>query len=299
MISENLAQLLQITISGLSMGGVYALVALGFVLIYQATDVINFAQGELMMVGAYVCFQLIASYRIPYVWAFLITLAFMALLGVIVEILLLRRMVGEPIFSVIMVTIGLASIMKGMVVFIWGPSYRRFPSSIGDRFITIADLSVFYVHIFTLVTVACLVVIFFIFFKYSMTGIAMRATAEDQDTALLIGVSVKRIFSLSWGIAAVVASVGGIFYAELKILDPSMSHFGLKAFPAAILGGIDSILGAVVGGLAIGVIENLAGSYVGDFIVVGFKEIVPFIVLILVLMIRPYGLFGTKDIERV
>lgn len=299
MISEGFGYLLQSIISGLSVGSVYAIVALGFVLIYKATDVINFAQGELMMAGAYICFFLITTYEIPYAAAFLLTLAFSAMLGMLIEIVVLRRMVGEPIFSVIIVIVGLASVMKGMIVFIWGPQIQRFPSPLSGKFLSIGGFSVFQAHLFTLATVLCLVIMFYFFFKHSMTGIAMRATSQDQDTALLMGVSVKRVFSLSWAIAAVVASVGGVFFAGLKGLDPTMSAFGLRAFPAAILGGMDSIIGAICGGIIIGLIESLSGAYLGDFIVSGFKDIVAFLVMILVLVVRPYGLFGTKEIERV
>ncbi|MFC1822312.1 branched-chain amino acid ABC transporter permease, partial [Thermodesulfobacteriota bacterium] len=192
MLTEGTAYFLQTFISGLSIGSLYAIVALGFVLIFKATDVINFAQGELMMVGAYFCFYLITAFQIPYVPAFLMTLIFSALLGIIIEVLILRPMVGQPIFAVVMVVIGLASVMKGLVVFIWGASFHRFPSPLTEKFFSFGDFNIFQSHIFTLLTVLCLVVIFSLFFKYSMTGIAMRATSQDQDTALLMGISVIR-----------------------------------------------------------------------------------------------------------
>jgi branched-chain amino acid transport system permease protein len=295
----NLQIFFQLVLSGVIVGSIYGLVALGFVLIYKATDVVNFAQGELMMLGAYVCYYLITSHHIPFIPAFLITLLFSALLGVLTEILILRPMVGEPIFSVIMITVGLATLLRSIVGLFWGHDTYAFPSPFSEKAIDIFGLSVLPVEITTMFTALGLFILFFLFFKYSKMGLAMRATAFDQRYAFLMGISVRKIFSLSWVLASVVASIGGIFLASITALQTDMSFIGLKVFPAVVLGGIDSIAGAILGGLIIGLTENLAGGYLSQIFGSGVKELSAFFILLLVLMIKPYGLLGKKEIIRV
>ena len=299
MDSINLQIFFQLVLSGIIVGSIYGLVALGFVLIYKATDVVNFAQGELMMLGAYVCYYLITSHHIPFIPAFLITLLFSALLGILTEILILRPMVGEPIFSVIMITVGLATLLRSIVGLFWGHDTYAFPSPFSEKALDIFGLSVLPVEITTMLTALGLFILFFLFFKYSKMGLAMRATAFDQRYAFLMGISVRKIFSLSWVLASVVASIGGIFLASITALQTDMSFIGLKVFPAVVLGGIDSIAGAILGGLIIGLTENLAGGYLSQIFGSGVKELSAFFILLLVLMIKPYGLLGKKEIIRV
>ena len=295
---ESLKFFIEILIGGLAIGSVYALIALGFVIIYKATSVVNFAQGELMMMGAYISFALVLQFKIPFIYAFILTLIFSAGLVVIVEMLVIRPMVGEPAFSVVMITIGLAIIFRALAGIIWTHEEWLFPSELANATVSIKGINIALVHLWTILVAMIFLVIFFVFFRFTNLGVGMRATAEDQDTALLMGIDVKKIFALSWAIAAVVASVAGIFFANMHVLHPFMGFVGLRAFPAVILGGLDSINGAIIGGLIIGVIENLSGGYIDPYIQ-GMKEIIPWIILIIVLMVRPYGLFGTKEVERV
>jgi branched-chain amino acid transport system permease protein len=284
----------------LVIGSVYALVALGFVLIYKATSVINFAQGEFVLMGAYICLWVIADMRIPFVWAFLITMAFSVVLGLLVERLMLRPLIGEPIITVIMVTIGLATVLKSIVTLFWGTQIKVFPQIFPQEPLRFHGIVVSEVYLWTFGFALFFMAVFAAFFKYSRAGIAMRATADDQQVAQSMGISVKRIFAISWCIAAAVSAVGGILLiGNINGINITLADFGLKVFPAVILGGLDSIVGAIIGGLAIGILENLMGGYLDIYFGGGVKEVAPFVVLVVILMIKPYGLFGTVEIERV
>jgi branched-chain amino acid transport system permease protein len=289
----------QLIITGLVIGSIYALLALGFTLIYKATDVVNFAQGELLLVGAYICLHTTVSYNVPFLASFFLTLIFTFLMGFFIEKIFLRRMIGEPIISIIMLTIGLSSVLRAIVTIIWGTDTRTFPEVFSQAPIMVFGLSISRVYIYSIFAVAIFLGLFTVFFKKSKVGVAMRAVASDQQAALSMGIDVKRIFALSWAIAAVVSAVGGIFLGNINGINTSLSHFGLKVFPVVILGGLDSIIGAIVGGLIIGVLENLAGGYIDPLIGGGAKELFPFFIMILVLMIKPYGLFGTVEVEKV
>ncbi|MBT8763199.1 branched-chain amino acid ABC transporter permease [Desulfohalobiaceae bacterium Ax17] len=291
---------LHLFINGLVVGSIYSLVALGFVIIYKATKVVNFAQGELVMVGAYVCFALTVQAHIPFIWSFLLTLAFSVILGLCVERLVLRPLIGEPIISVIMVTVGLSSVLKALVQVIWGTQIRVYPQVLPNEPIMIMGLPVAPVYIAAFVLSALLFTIFSLFFKFSSLGIAMRATAFDQQAAQSMGIGIKNIFALSWCIACVVSSIGGIILGNINGINSQLGTLGLKVFPAVILGGLDSLLGAALGGLIIGVLENISDGLAKEFLNLGgFKEVASFIILILILMIKPYGLFGSKEVERV
>jgi branched-chain amino acid transport system permease protein len=294
-----MTEFIQILLNGMSLGSIYAIVALGFVLIYKATDVFNFAQGELMMVGAYVCYTLMVHLELSYWLSFLLTFCFCFVFGMAIEILILRPLLGKPIFSVIMVTVGLAVILQGTVSLIWGDDVYNFPKFFSDKALRFPGISLRPTDIWVFVTTFFLVIGFYMFFRRSKLGLAMRGTANNQDIALLMGINVKRVFSLSWAIAACIAAVGGACYANVLFLAPDMSHIGLKAFPAAILGGLDSIPGAIIGGIIIGVCETLAGGYIDQLVGGGVREITSFIILIAILMVKPYGLFGKEKIIRV
>ncbi|MBZ4672847.1 branched-chain amino acid ABC transporter permease [Deferribacterales bacterium Es71-Z0220] len=290
---------LQLIVAGIVMGSIYAIVALGFTLIYKSTGVVNFAQGELLLVGAYICLHLTVEYRLNFVASFIITILFMFFFGFFIEKIFLRKMIGEPIISIIMLTIGLSSVLKSVVQLIWGTNTKTFPQIFPEEPLIIGEISISYVYIFSIISVSIFLALFTIFFKKSKVGIAMRAVASDQQAALSMGIDVKRIFALSWAIAAVVSSVGGILIGNINGINTSLSQFGLKVFPVVILGGLDSILGAIVGGLIIGILENLAGGYIDPLIGGGAKEVFPFIFMIIILMIKPYGLFGTVEVEKV
>ncbi|MFH1081834.1 MAG: branched-chain amino acid ABC transporter permease [Pseudomonadota bacterium] len=291
--------LLQLTVTGLAWGSVYACIALGFVLIFKATDIFNFAQPELMMLGAYMAFTLIIYLKLPFVVAFFVVLILMGLIAAILEMMVVRPMVGEPVLAVIMVTLGLANVLRGFTGLIWGYEELQFPTPFPDEPVLLFGAAVNQAEIYTIIATAILLIIFFLFFKYSDTGISMRATAEDTSTAFLMGINVKRVFTSSWIIASIVATIAGIFLASFTFLEPIMGFTGLKALPAIILGGMDSVHGAIIGGLIIGVAENLAGFYLEDYLGSGMNDVAAYVIVLIVMMIRPYGLFGTKEIERV
>lgn len=290
---------LQLVVAGVVIGSIYAIVALGFTLIYKSTGVVNFAQGELLLVGAYICLQLSVEYKLNFVASFLITLVFMFLFGLLIEKIFLRKMIGEPIISIIMLTIGLSSVFKSIVQLVWGTNTRTFENAIPHEPVSLFGINISVVYIFAIGAVSFFLILFTIFFKKSKIGIAMRAVASDQQAALSMGIDVKKIFALSWAIAAVVSTVGGVFLGNINGINTSLSYFGLKVFPVVILGGLDSIGGAIVGGLVIGILENLAGGYIDPLIGGGAKEVFPFIFMTIVLMIKPYGLFGTVEVEKV
>jgi branched-chain amino acid transport system permease protein len=291
---------LQLFINGLVIGSIYALVALGFVIIYKSSSILNFAQGELLMLGAYVCLAIFTTYRVPFVAAFALTLGFSVVLGVLMERVLLRPMIGEPVISVIMVTLGLSSILKAIVQGIWGTDIRPYPEIFPTRPVQIGPLPVSQGYLYSVLSVAVLLLVFSAFFKFSRAGIAMRATAFSQQVSLSMGISVKRIFALAWSIATVVSAVGGVLLGGIRGgVDGALALFGLKVIPVVILGGLDSVLGAIVGGVVMGVLENLAGGYLDPVLGGGVKEVAPFIALVAILTVKPYGLFGKVKIERV
>ena len=291
---------LQLFINGLVVGGIYSLVALGFVIIYKATKVVNFAQGELVMVGAYMCFALTVQFHIPFIWAFLMTLVFSVLLGLAIERMVLRPLIGEEHISVIMVTIGMSSVLKSLVQLFWGTQIKVYPQVLPSEPVVIAGLPVAPVYIAAFILSAVLFAIFSVFFKYSRTGVAMRATAFDQQAAQSMGIGIKNIFAMSWCISCIVSAVGGVILGNINGINSQLGHLGLKVFPAVILGGLDSLLGAALGGLIIGVLENVCDGAARQLLGLGgFREVAAFIILVIILMIKPYGLFGTKEIERV
>ncbi|TCJ02734.1 branched-chain amino acid ABC transporter permease [Cytobacillus praedii] len=294
-----MAFFLQMLVTGIVVGSVYALVALGFVLIYKSSDAINFAQGEFLLIGTYVCLTLITAYNIPFIVALFIALMFSAVLGFVIERIVLRPFIGEPVISMIMATIGLSSALAGLVHIIWGHETRVFPQIFPEAPVRLGEVVISPVYIWSLVIVIIMLIIFTFFFKYSKLGIAMRATADDQQAAMSMGISVKTIFAVSWAIAAVVSAVGGILLGNINGVNASLSAIGLKVLPVAILGGLDSIPGAIIGGLIIGVIETMTGGYLDPLVGGGLKEVMPFIILVFILMFKPYGLFGKKEIERV
>lgn len=288
---------MQFLLSGLSMGSIYALVALGFVLIYKSTSILNLAQGEFLMMGAYICLSMTLDFGLNFIASFIITMVFSVILGLVVERLVLRPLIGEPIISVIMVTLGLTYILRGVVIMLWGNDIRQF-NVFPEQPIDLWGVKLTHLYLWGIGISLLLLTFFAIFFKYSRTGIFMRAVADHQTAAQSMGISVKRVFAISWCIAAVVSSIGGILVGNIAGVGVDISYIGLKVLPAVIFGGLDSILGAIIGGLVVGVLEFLSAGYLDPYIP-AINEVFPFIVLVLVLMIRPYGLFGTEEIERV
>jgi branched-chain amino acid transport system permease protein len=294
--------LLRTLVSGLALGCKYALVALGFVIVFKATGVINFAQASFVLVGGYLTFNAANTWGWSFYLALLFAMAAGALLGMLVEVLILRRMVGEAPFTLVMVTIGILFILDNVVTAIWGPD----PQNLGDPWTTVrrvGDVPIADKDLWTIGFTALVVGGFFLFFRYSPLGLAMRATALDQEAAMAQGISARRVYRVSWAIAGLVAALAGAALAAGSVaLHPGVGLIALVAFPAMILGGMDSPLGAVIGGIVIGLVQQLTSLYgpehlewFGD----GFELVSPYLVMILILLVRPYGLFGTKEVRRV
>lgn len=288
---------LQILVNGISLGFLYALSALGFVMIFKSSSVLNLAHGELLAIGAFVFLVLSTWANLPITLAFAFTLVGTFTLGFVVERFFLRPLIGEELIHVIMLTLGIGIMFKGLLLFIFGGDiheYRAFlPEALSIKWGMIRIPSV---NVATFIIGILFLIIFGFFFKYSSQGIYMRSVADNQTAAQSLGVHVRRVFALSWAIAFIVAAMSGIVLGIINGINVhELSAIGLKVFPVVILGGLDSIGGAILGGLIIGLIETFTGGYVST----SLREIVPFIVLIVILMVKPYGLFGLVEIERV
>jgi branched-chain amino acid transport system permease protein len=289
---------IQLTLSGIADGAILALVALGFVLIFKSSEVINFAQGELLMIGAYLTFATIVQFGLAWPLGVVLAVVLAALAGVLIEQLVLRPLIGEPTISVIMVTIGLSALLRAVIGALWGTAPLPAPTFIPETPIHILGASVSVTKLFAIGIAIVLFGLLTLFFRSSAEGIAMRAVADDQQAALSVGISVKHTWAVAWAIAAVTAAVGGILLASIfGGVGADIGRVGLLVFPVVILGGLDSIAGAIVGGLIIGLLKQYAGGYLPPAL--GMGEVAPFIILVFILLVRPYGLFGQKMIERV
>ena len=292
--------LFQLSMNGLIVGTLYGVVGMCFVLIYKASQIVNFAQGEFLLIGAWVCWWLLTKYHLPFVWGFLATLAFMMIFGFLLQVIVLRPMIGEPVISVIMMTIGLSIFFQALMKWIFGVLPQPYPPVFAVKSVNVLGLEVQTVYLMAMAVSLIIMVGFAWFFKMSRMGLAMRATSYDQQVAQSLGISVRQVFALSWAISAMVSAVAGVVVGVVNGVSSALSFFGIKVFPAVILGGLDSIVGSVLGGLIIGVLENWAQFADSQFLKWGnLYEVAPFYVLIVILMIKPYGLFGKRDIERV
>ncbi|HAR97790.1 MAG TPA: branched-chain amino acid ABC transporter permease [Syntrophus sp. (in: bacteria)] len=288
---------IQLLVNGLSVGFLYGLSAMGFVMIFKSSSVLNFAHGELLALGAFVFLSLHSVVQLPIGWAFLATLTGCFVLGFLIERFFLRPLIGEPLIYVIMLTVGLAAMLRGLLLLIWGGNLRTLPDFLPAWMdIQSGWLRIPPVYMAAILVGVLFLVLFGLFFKYSAQGIFMRSVADNQRAALSLGVHVRRVFALSWGIAALVAGMSGIILGLMNgISVHDLSAVGLKVFPVVILGGLNSISGAVIGGLIIGVLEAFTGGYLSP----SLRDVVPYIVLVVLLLVRPYGLFGLVEIERV
>jgi branched-chain amino acid transport system permease protein len=296
----NLQLLTQLLINGLIVGALYGVVAMSFVLIYKASQVVNFAQGEFLLIGAWICWWLLVKFQVPFFVGMLITLAFMVAFGIALQMLVLRPLIGEPIISVIMVTIGLSTIFQGVMKWAFGTNAQPFPPIFRTQSVEFLGLQIQTAYIMSVAVSLAMMAAMAWFFQASKYGLAMRATAYNQQIAQSLGISVKSVFAMAWAISAVVSAVAGVVVGVVNSVSPALSNYGIKVFPAVILGGLDSIVGAVLGGLIIGLLENFAHYIDSEYLHWGnLYEIAPFYVLIIILMIKPYGLFGTRNIERI
>ena len=294
-----MTQFLNLAVQGLLVGGIYSLFALGFVLIYKSSRVLNFAQGEFLLLGAFVVWSLTVQLGAPLPLAILLSFGVALALGLGVERLMLRPLIGQPILGVIMATLGLAFILRGLWAIIWGAWVRAYPPLFPLKPLNLGGVLVGLEYLWGFVASMAFLGLFALFFKYSRRGLAMRVTADDQDAARSMGVVVKRVFAMAWVIAAMVAMMGGFFLGTIQGLNFSLAGVGLKAFPVVILGGMESIVGLAIAGPIIGMAESLAGGYLDGLVGGGIKEVLPFVIMVIILIIRPYGLFGWKEIERV
>jgi branched-chain amino acid transport system permease protein len=294
--------LLQLLFSGVVLGLVYALAALGFVLIYKASRVVNFAQGQFIAIGAFLAYWAMVSLGAPFLLAAALALALTALLGFGVERVFLKRMVGQPIISVIMATIGLASLLDGLIHLTpFGAGNFSYPTFLPPGGVDLLGVQISYAQLLAAVFTVGFLLAFTWFFQRSTLGVAMRSVADDQMAAMSLGVSVERVFALAWAAAGLTAAAAGIVVGTIAGLNlDGLVHIGLRVFPVVILGGLDSIPGAVVAGILIGVLENLASGFLDPLVPGGgTRDVFPFLVLLLVLWFKPHGLFGTEEIERV
>jgi len=291
---------LALVINGIIVGSIYSVVALGLVLIYKATEVVNFAQGELLMIGAYICLEIIVKTGMPFIPAFLMAMGFMAILALIIERVVLRKMLEAPVMSVIMVTVGIGVILRAVVIFVWKAISIPFPEIFSREGVSLGFITIGQVYIWSFVLTLIFMGLFGAFFKYTRIGLVMRATASSRKAAESMGVPLTKVFALAWVISAVVSCVGGVLAGNIAGLSPELSFSGIKVFPAGSLGGLDSIVGASISGVIIGVLENLGGGYIKDLTGIrGLGPVAPFFVLVGILWVRPTGLFGKKEIERV
>ena len=286
---------ISLTVYGLADGALLALAALGFVLIYKATRVINFAQGEFLLVGAYMFYTGFVVMRLPLILAAVFGVLVAIVLGVVVERFILRPLIGEHAISVIMVTIGLSAVLKSVIQIFYGTAVREQPPILPTGTIQLAGATVPLNRIIVIGIAAIVLFAFSAFFQRSRHGVAMRAVADDQQAALTMGISVKRVFTLAWVLAAVSALIAGVLLADLSAVEQGIAAFGLIVFPVVILGGLDSVPGTVVGGLTIGLLKQYVSGYADP----GLAEVIPYIVLVAILIVRPYGIFGETRIERV
>lgn len=279
----------------MAVGCIYGLVALGFVLIYKATELVNFAQGDLLMLGAFVCYMAVVWWGLDYWLAFLIAVVTIAAFGALLDVVVLRRVIGQPQFAVVMLTIGLGSIFRTFASVTWGSEIYTLPTPFGGVW-QLGGITISQQYLSIIVGTLVLCGALYAFFNFTRIGVAMQATSQNQLAAYYMGIPVKRIFSLIWAISAGVATAAGVLLAPVTLIDINMGlAVALKAFAAAVLGGFGSIPGALLGGIIIGLIELFSGATLPD----GFKDTMPYIVLLVVLAVRPQGLFGKLGRKKV
>jgi branched-chain amino acid transport system permease protein len=293
--------LLQLMVSGFALGMIYALVTIGFVLIFKCSKAFNIAQGQFVMIGGYLGFTFLVTFHLP-IWASLLAAVAVAIvMGLAIERLTLRPLIGQPILAVVMMTIALATILEGLATLIWGGEYKTYHGVLPTITLKIGEISVPPEMTIGLLVSIATVIILMLLFRYTKSGLAMRATAEDEQVVQSAGIKVTTVYALSWVIACVVGVIAGILLGGISGVMIPMSNVGLKALAVALLGGMDSIGGAILAGIILGVAENVAAGYLDPLLPAGggLANVFPFIIIIIVLVFRPHGLFGLAEIERI
>jgi branched-chain amino acid transport system permease protein len=290
-------QFLQLVISGIALGCIYGLIALGFVLIYKATETVSFAQGDLMMLGAFGGMVCMTVLGFPFWLSVLAAMMAMGLMGLLIERALIRPILGQPAFSIVMLTIGVGYVARGLITMIpgIGTDTHVLPVPYKDALVQIGGLIIPVEQLMVMVFTALLCAALFALFRYTKLGIAMQASSQNQLAAYYMGIPVKRLNGLVWALAALMAAIAGLLLAPITFVHANMGFIGLKAFPAAVVGGFTSLPGAIVGGMIIGVVESLAGFYLPE----GFKDIAAYVVVLIMLMVKPNGLFGEQLRKKV
>jgi branched-chain amino acid transport system permease protein len=293
--------LLQLMVSGFALGMIYALVTIGFVLIFKCSKAFNIAQGQFVMIGGYLGFTFLVTFHLP-IWASLLAAVAVAIvMGLAIERLTLRPLIGQPVLAVVMMTIALATILEGLATLIWGGEYKTYHGVLPTITLKIGEISVPPEMTIGLLVSIATVIILMLLFRYTKSGLAMRATAEDEQVVQSAGIKVTTVYALSWVIACVVGVIAGILLGGISGVMIPMSNVGLKALAVALLGGMDSIGGAILAGVILGVAENVAAGYLDPLLPAGggLANVFPFIIIIIVLVFRPHGLFGLAEIERI
>ena len=285
----------QVLFSGLALGSIYGLVALGFAVVYKATDVFNFAQGMFVVCGAFFAVTAITLLGLPFPLAIAAIIGSCAALGVVVHVLLIQPLAGRPMLSVIMLTIALSIVLRAVIEISYGPQGRTLVTPLPASIFLIGGVRISQLHLVAaLVSWACMAG-FFAFFRFTSVGLLMRATADNHEAAVVSGVNVNVMNRLAWAIGSVLAGIGGLFLGQLQIVSTELESIGLLALPAVVIGGMQSIPGAIVGGLLVGLIEQFAGTYISP----KSSDILIYVLLMLILMVRPWGLFGQRELGRV
>jgi branched-chain amino acid transport system permease protein len=298
-MSDELAFLGLLLSNGVLIGLMYSLIALGFVLVYKATDAVNFAQGEFVMIAGFVAVGALTVLGVP-LWASVAAaLAGMVAFGFALERVMLRKLIGRPVIAVVMATIGLAAILRGLGPFGIFQGTRPLPLPLPDEPIILGPLFVPPIQLLGGIVSLLFLGGFGYFFLKSRKGVAMRAVADNQQVAMAMGINVERYFGLAWAMTGIVSALGGILWGNMLGVDVNLALVGFKVFPVVILGGLDSIPGAIIGGLIVGLVENVAAGYIDPYVGGGTKDFAPYVLMIVALMIRPYGMFGKRIIERV
>ena len=297
-MGEDIGFFFALVVSGLSIGLMYSLIALGFVLVYKATDAINFAQGEFVMLAGFLATTALAA-SLPVWGAIAAAIIGMIALSFALERAVLRPLLGRPVVAVIMATIGLAAILRGLPPVTVGAQTKAIPLPIGDEPFVVWTAYIPPIQVLGVVVSIGFLAIFTWFFLKSRMGVAMRAVADNQQVAMAMGINVERYFAIAWAMAGIVSALGGIIWGSMLGVDTQLALIGLKVFPVVILGGLDSIIGAVIGGLIVGLVESLAAGYLDPYVGGGTKDFAPYVLMIVMLMFRPYGIFGKRKIERV
>ena len=298
-MSDALAFFFLLMSNGVMIGLMYSLVALGFVLVYKATDAVNFAQGEFVMIAALAVALSMLAGGAPLWVAILVGIGGMIAFGFALERVVLRKLIGRPVIAVVMATIGLASILRGVGPTFFGAGTKNLPLPISDEPFILGPLFIPPIQVLGAAVSVLFIGGFGWFFLKSRKGIAMRAVADNQQVAMAMGINVQRYFGLAWAMTGIVSALGGIIWGNMLGVDVNLSLVGFKVFPVVILGGLDSIPGAIIGGLIVGLVENVAAGYVDPYVGGGTKDFAPYVLMILALMIRPYGIFGKRIIERI